>query len=337
MKKIVSLAVFYLIVLSVFAERPNPVANPSAVVLSGNVRFTILTPRTIRMEWDGTKRFTDNASFIAVNRNLEVPKFTQSEERGWLIITTEELELRYKKNSGKFTDKNLFITFNNRGSQHTWKISDQQQGNLKGTYRTNDRYDGNVYIDTDGTRAERMPLEEGVLSTDGWTLLDDSDGFLFDNSEWAWVEQRKNKKAQDLYFIAYGNNYKQALKDFSLFSGKVPLSPRYAFGYWWSRYWNYSDNEIRSTVAEFEKYNLPLDVFVLDMDWHKIDSINSPYRDEFGQRKHWTGWDWDTNLFTDPSAFLKWTDSKKLKQPSICIRHPVLPHTNLFIRNLQKE
>lgn len=28
---------------------------------------------------------------------------------------------------------------------------------------------------------------------------------------------------------------------FTLFAGKVPLPPRYVFGYWWSRYWSYSD------------------------------------------------------------------------------------------------
>ena len=31
------------------------------------------------------------------------------------------------------------------------------------------------------------------------------------------------------------------LKDYTAFAGKVPLPPRYAFGYWWSRYWSYSD------------------------------------------------------------------------------------------------
>ncbi len=32
----------------------NPVANPEAVVLSGNARFTVLTPNLIRMEYSSS-------------------------------------------------------------------------------------------------------------------------------------------------------------------------------------------------------------------------------------------------------------------------------------------
>lgn len=46
------------------------------------------------------------------------------------------------------------------------------------------------------------------------------------------------------------------------------MPPRYAFGYWWSRYWSYSDAEIRQLVQEFNNYHIPLDVLVVDMDWH---------------------------------------------------------------------
>ena len=31
--------------------------------------------------------------------------------------------------------------------------------------------------------------------------------------------------------MAYGHDYKAALKSFTKFAGKVPLPPRYAFGY----------------------------------------------------------------------------------------------------------
>lgn len=294
-------------------EANNPVANADATITVGNARFTVLNSRVVRMEWDKKKQFNNQASFVAVNRNLPVPSFTKSEENGWIVIKTDELELKYKLNSGKFTDNNLSINFKNRDQQQIWKLSDKQKENLKGTYRTVDRYHGSTFINNDGTVGEQMPLEDGILSKDGWTLIDDSKNFLFDNSDWQWVEERKSKDGQDFYFMAYGNDYKQALKDYTSFAGKVPMPPRYAFGYWWSRYWNYSDNELRDLVKNFELYNLPLDVLVIDMDWHKIDSIHSPIKDEFGEMKHWTGWEWDTNLFTDPSKFLKWTESKNLK------------------------
>lgn len=82
------------------------------------------------------------------------------------------------------------------------------KGNLKGTDRTLDGFEGdhNIYSHQD------MKLEDGLLSTDGWTLIDDSKNFLFDNSEWAWVKEREHKDGQDWYFMAYGHDYKAALK-----------------------------------------------------------------------------------------------------------------------------
>ena len=83
-----------------------------------------------------------------------------------------------------------------------------------------------------------MPIEDGLLATDGWTLIDDSKSLLFDNDpDWEWVTKRESAEgAQDWYLMMYGHNYKQALKSFTRISGNVPMPPRYAFGYWWSRY-----------------------------------------------------------------------------------------------------
>ncbi|TQM52016.1 alpha-glucosidase (family GH31 glycosyl hydrolase) [Arcticibacter tournemirensis] len=291
-----------------FAQN-NPLAKDSAIVKAGkDVRFTVLTPRVIRMEWDSTASFTNNASFVVVNRNLPVPKFSSVRKGDWLTIRTEELELKYRVNTGKFTAENLSVKYlKQKKDGFTWRPGQVEKANLKGTYRTLDGFDG----DTD-KKGKKMKLEDGLLSRDGWHLLDDSQSFLFDKSDWPWVTQRHAGNVQDWYFMGYGHNYKAALADYTKIAGKVPLPPRYAFGYWWSRYWSYSDNELRDLVSNFEKFNVPLDVLVIDMDWHSTDSINAK-PDEFGQRKWWTGWTWDSGLFSNPERFLKWTDSKNLK------------------------
>ncbi|HEY5499160.1 MAG TPA: TIM-barrel domain-containing protein [Bacteroidales bacterium] len=294
---------------SVKGEITNPIANPKAVIINGNVRFTVLTPRVIRMEWDDSKKFTDQASFVVVNRNLPVPAFSKSIKGGKLTIKTEALELTYKLNSGKFTKDNLKVRFLDKKTPVVWNPGVQQKDNLKGTYRTLDRYDGAYFRSNPN---DKIPLEDGILSKDGWTLIDESKNLLFDNSDWPWVEERKSQGIQDWYFMAYGKDYKIALKDFTLFAGKVPLPPRYAFGYWWSRYWSYSDSEIRDLMSEFKKFNLPLDVLVIDMDWHETDSLLST-TDEYGERKHWTGWTWNKRLFPNPDKFFQWTKSENLK------------------------
>ena len=310
MKKLFLLLFAMLPLYVAFAQSGyNPKADIRAIVKEKYVRFTVLTPRMIRMEWSAGNTFIDDASFVFVNRKLPFVHFTQTEKDGWLIITTDELELRYKLKSGKFTGQNLSVKYLHPQNSFTWIPGMVQKNNLKGTYRTLDGCDGDVHA----YNHKPIKLEDGLLATDGWTMIDDSNSLLFDNSEWAWVKQRPGGEKQDWYFMGYGDEYKKALYDYTLVAGKVPLPPRYAFGYWWSRYWSYSDNEVRDMVANFEKYNIPLDVFVIDMDWHLTDSLKSGHRDEFGEGQQWTGWTWNKRLFPEPNSFLHWMKDKSLK------------------------
>lgn len=59
-------------------EEWNPLAQEEAVVTSGNARFTILTPRLIRIQYSSTGKFEDRATFAVVNRRLPVPAYTLS-------------------------------------------------------------------------------------------------------------------------------------------------------------------------------------------------------------------------------------------------------------------
>lgn len=267
-----------------------------------HVRFTVISDGAVRMEYAPDGQFVDTKSFVAVQRAY--PAADYRVKRGaWIEIATPKMVLRYRKNSGPFTASNLSVR-SPKGAAvpFVWKPDMQQKGNLKGTYRTLDGYDGDTYVYDE--RRPKMPIEDGLLATDGWTLIDDSDNFLFDgDKEWEWVEKRPDDGAQDWYFLAYGHDYKAALRDFTLFAGKMPLPPRYAFGYWWSRYWAYSDKELRTLVKNFRAYDIPLDVLVIDMDWHYTD----------GDRGGWTGWSWNRTLFPDPAKFLRWLDGEGIR------------------------
>ncbi len=267
-----------------------------------NVRFTLITDGAIRLEWGGN--FVDNASFLATERTYPPVKY-KLKKSSWIEIETAKMKVRYKKDSGKFTAENLIITHAKGVKPFTWKPGTKQQDNLGGTLRTLDGMDGDMQMSdvAEAKAGEKRKLDDGLLSRDGWTFLDDSQNFLFDNSSWPWAEPRKDKNGQDWYFMAYGNDYKAALKDFTVFAGKIPLPPRYAFGYWWSRYWSYSDSEFRSLIDNFHNYGIPLDVLVVDMDWH--------YTDE--GRGGWTGWTWNKNLFPNPENFLKYLKKNDLK------------------------
>ncbi len=283
----------------------NPKAHPDAMVVCSDVRFTLLTPQMIRMEWSADGHFEERASFIFLNRHLPVPHYTKEEHDGWIIITTEKLTLRYRLASGKFSKENLNISFRLDTMAGTWYPGMMDSLNLKGTTRTLDQTNGEKDVE----------LEQGLISRSGWSVVDDSKSLLFDGSEWNWVTNRPEGERQDLYFFGYGHEYKQALYDFTLVAGKIPMPPRYAFGYWWSRYWTYSDPELRRLVMDMKTYDVPIDVLIIDMDWHKTWGLtaNNPKRDPFGESIGWTGYTWNRSLFPDPGGFLQWTRDQHLK------------------------
>lgn len=299
----------------------NPVADPAAIVMAGNARFTVLTPQMIRMEWSAEKQFEDHASMVFLNRKLPVPRFTKSHEDGWLVLKTDKLTLKYKPTDGEFVAKNLSISFELDGKLVSWTPGMKDTGNLLGTTRTLDGVEGST------------DLEPGLVSRNGWVIVDDSERPLFDNSDWPWVMPRPKGKRQDLYFFGYGHDYKQALGDFTEVAGKIPMPPRFAFGTWWSRYWAYSDQEFQELVRGFQQNDVPLDVLVIDMDWH-LTFDPRWWKSEMDQSNHrlgWTGYTWNKELFPDPPGFLKWVHEQGLK--TTVNLHPasgVQPHEEAY-------
>ena len=280
-------------------------AQAEEVYRDNTVRFTLINEGTIRLEYAPDGKFVDDKSFVAVIRNYGDVPHKASTGGSKVTITTSKFKLVYKKDGQPLSPSNLTITSAKAlGTTFTWTPGTKQKGNLKGTYRTLDGYDGNMF-QYSNPKTE-MPLEDGLLATDGWTLIDDSKSYLFDGAQdWDWVKERSSADgAQDWYFMAYGHDYKGALRSFTKFAGKVPLPPRYTFGYWWSRYWSYSDKDLRDLIGNFQRLDLPLDVLVIDMDWH-------PISEQAGGG--WTGWDWNERLFPDYKKFLAYLDEQGVK------------------------
>ena len=262
-------------------ETTNPVADPKAVVTVGNARFTVLTPQLIRMEWAADGKFEDHASFVFLNRRLPVPNFEKSvsnDGRDTLTIKTEALTLTYTAMPNRkplpqgccaFSSENLRITLTVDGKPVVWHPGLNDPENLQGTTRTLDQALGSK---------TQEPIEPGLISRSGWALVDDSTRPLFDSADfsfkegekspWPWVIERPAGERQDWYFFGYGHDYRKALGDYVRVAGRIPLPPRFAFGAWWSRYWDYSDQELDELVHGFHENSTPLDVLVIDMGWH---------------------------------------------------------------------
>ncbi len=255
----------------------NPVAHPQSVVVCGSARFTLLTPRLIRLEWSSRAQFEDRASFAFPTRYADPTPHTCEQTGSQFHIQTEPLSLDYTDDGEPFGADNLTIRVDLNGQTVEWTPGTLNTGNLRGTLRTLDQCAG------------AASLQEGLISRDGWSLHDDSGTPVWD-AEGFWVESRHEHQAQDWYFFGYGHDYTAALADYLHFGGDIPLIPRYVLGGWWSRFWAYSADDLLELVNQFEAHEVPLDVLVVDMDWHTPDA--------------WTGYTWNRQLFPDPEAFL---------------------------------
>jgi alpha-glucosidase len=297
----------------------NPVADPKAVVTLGKARFTVLTPQLIRMEWAADGKFEDHASFVFLNRRLPVPMFQETVKDGShrLTIKTSALNLTYTPTGdGRFTPENLSVEVSVGDKVVAWRPGLTDPENLQGTTRT---LDGAVGSKT------KEPIEQGLVSRSGWALVDDSTRPLFDSADfsfkegekspWPWVIERPAGERQDLYFFGYGHDYRKALGDYVKVAGRIPLPPRFAFGAWWSRYWAYSDQELDELVRGFHENDVPLDVFVIDMDWHlNREQLQAAGQvDQSGEGLGWSGYTWNKLLFPDPDQFLAKLHSEGLK------------------------
>ncbi len=260
----------------------SPVARPEAVVRGDRWRITVLTEGLVRLEWADDGVFEDRASTFALNRDLPVPDFDVVDGEAALELVTDRLRLVYDR--GPFTPAGLSVQVRGNVSNYhgVWRPGEPAP-DLGGTVRTLDNVDG------------RAEYEPGILSRVGIAALDDSRSFLF--TEDGWVSTRGDGGA-DIYVFAYGHDYDAALEAYYAVSGRPPVLPRWALGNWWSRYHRYSDESYLALMDRFEAEGLPFSVAVIDMDWHRVDSVPEE------QGSGWTGYSWEPELFPDPEAFL---------------------------------
>ena len=274
-----------------FAFIAQPLADPAAVIAGDTWRFTVLTPAMIRVEYDAQGQFTDLPTQTVMCRRFPVCDFTQHWEGSTLVVETEKLLLTYT--GGPFTDSSLTIQV--KASLHNerniWHFGETPRQPLWGTTRTLDRIDGACVLD------------HGLFSMDGWEVLDDSKTLL--RTEDDWIKPRP-AGLTDLYFFGYDREYRQCIKDFYHLTGATPMLPRFAFGNWWSRYYEYSQESYLKLMDRFRQEQVPFSVAVIDMDWHitKIDP-------KFGIG--WTGYTWNKELFPDHVAFLKELRSRGMR------------------------
>lgn len=266
----------------IYKVETRPQALAANMVIGEKYRITMLTAGLIRLEYSEDGIFEDRATQMAFFRDFPETEYRLLRTQSGIEIHTSRVQLVY--NEKEFSSHGLSIQVKgNLSAYHSIWHYGEAIHDLGGTARTLDEANGAI------------PLEHGIVSRFGYSLIDDSRSQILLSD--GWIEPRK-KGVKDLYFFGYGHDYKEALNDFYYLCGKTPMLPRFALGNWWSRYYKYTENSYMELMDRFDKKNLPFTVAVIDMDWHVTD-VDPKYG------SGWTGYTWNRDFFPDPPRFLQ--------------------------------
>ena len=268
----------------------RPAARQENIIQGERYRITVLTAGLLRLEYSEEGAFENRATQTVLNRDFAPAAFTLRETEDELQIFTDRLHVIYNKKEFTSWGLSIKVLGNISNYRSIWHYGEDFE-ELGGTARTLDRVNG------------ACPLERGLMSKNGFSVLDDSRSLILTGD--GWVEPRR-KGIKDIYFWGYGHDYRQCLKDFYYLCGKTPMLPRFALGNWWSRYFEYTEESYKALMERFAEEGIPFSVAVIDMDWHLVD-VDPKYG------SGWTGYTWNRDFFPDPERFMGWLHDRGMK------------------------
>lgn len=92
------------------------------------------------------------------------------------------------------------------------------------------------------------------------------------------------------YYFVYGDDMDEVISGYRTLTGKSPIMPKWAMGYWQSRERYKTQDEIVGTLKEFRKRRIPIDNIVQDWSYWPEDA--------------WGSHEFDKARFPDPKAMI---------------------------------
>ncbi|MFQ7387310.1 MAG: TIM-barrel domain-containing protein [Alistipes sp.] len=279
--------IFLLFLCGGFSAVAQPSGNP---LVFGENRLTLITPTLFRLEFAHDGKFIDDPTYFAYDRGSLLPasEFRVRELGGNRYeISTSALRIVYEHDGFPFGLHNFAAYYKLNGKEKKFTNRCIFRNNLGGPVETLDRVTGEI------------PMQDGLLSRDGWYVIDDERSDLLVDG---WLRPRDTRShVQDQYCFVYGNDYKAALADLGAIGGRVPMTRKYIHGVWYCRYWDYTSEEFLSIIDGYEQNDFPLDNLVFDMGWHTYTARTGT--GHAGSRS-WTGYTWERKRIPDPGALI---------------------------------
>ena len=241
---------------SYFVEKKEDgVALKENIIMGKKYRFTVLSERLIRLEYNPNGIFEDRTTQRVIKRNFPKVDYKMEESETLLQIVTSYFTLNYVKEKNFITSNLssgsiLRITLN--GTDRVWNYNHPEVRNFGGISYSLDNFDGN------------FKLEKGLYSTDGFTCLDDTDSFILENSSYV----NRKESGIDLYVFMYKKDFGLCLQDYYNLTGYPMLIPRHALGTWWYKNNKYNQYTLDSILSKFKEENVGLSAIILGDDWH---------------------------------------------------------------------
>lgn len=219
-------------------------------------RITVLSDVLLRFEYSETGKFNDYPTIFAINRNFaKKPVFTVKQDEKYINITNDYFILEYSKEkpyiaSKLVPDSNLRITL--KGTDKIWYFGNPEVKNLKGTTYSFDN-------------KTNISLSKGLYNLDGFASIDDtmSPVFISDGTI-----KKNPSDALDVYVFIYKNDFQKALDSYFELTGKPSFIPRYALGVCWNKNEDYTEEELKDIISNFNKINIPLSSILLGSKWN---------------------------------------------------------------------
>jgi len=248
---------------------------------NNNYRVTVYSTSLLRLEYSKKGVFDDDAPIIMQPELNEEVEHTAKWEGKFFVLKTVDCELKVLPDGRQLDVGNVYFTVFETfcGKNVVWQPGIVDKENIGGAML-------DLFKFPDGKSKERF--SEGLISRSGYFIFRNYYELLWDTKT-GWVKRRSDWEFQDWFMFGYGKNYKKAFADFIKLFGRIPLIPKWAFGYWYSKWHKFKDTDILEMIKKFKELSIPIDVFIIDTDW----------------RKHgWDGYEWNREFFPDYKKFL---------------------------------
>lgn len=221
-------------------------------IILGRVRITPLSEHLVRLEVQGPHGFEDRPTFLVVDRGAQPAAVQVEHRRESTHVLSRLYEVVVPHGAASLRD---VVVRSPASGKPIWAASDDVPARPPWPDPVNP---GWAWAVADSPRvvppawgacpppADYLASRDAHGHVSGWDLTND---------------------APDVYVFVHMGDLALWRREFLRLTGPIPLPPLWAFGFWHSLYYPYTDREALQTMDEYRARGFPLDVFVVDTDW----------------------------------------------------------------------